>query len=82
MISTAMPSTRQVFMRPGQKLTAALGVVDTKGVDGVVQGISGAVAGVSAGARRLQTGFVRSYALSVFAGAALVVAMMMVVRVW
>jgi NADH-quinone oxidoreductase subunit L len=32
--------------------------------------------------RRLQTGMVRSYALSMFAGAALLVAMMMVVRVW
>lgn len=32
--------------------------------------------------RRLQTGFVRSYALSMFTGAALVVATMMLVRLW
>ncbi|WP_020106658.1 NADH-quinone oxidoreductase subunit L [Nocardia sp. 348MFTsu5.1] len=69
------------FMRPGQKLTSTLGVVDTKGVDGVVRGVVAAVAAVSAGTRRLQTGFVRSYALSVFAGAALLIAMMMVVSV-
>jgi NADH-quinone oxidoreductase subunit L len=70
------------FMRPGQKLTSTLGVVDTKGVDGVVRAVGATVAAVSASTRRLQTGFVRSYALSVFAGAALLIGMMMVVRVW
>jgi NADH-quinone oxidoreductase subunit L len=70
------------FMRPGQKLTTALGLADTKGVDGVVSGVAAAVSGLSTRVRRLQTGMVRSYALSMFAGAALLVAMMMVVRVW
>ncbi|MBA4023576.1 MAG: NADH-quinone oxidoreductase subunit L [Gordonia sp.] len=70
------------FMRPGQKLTTALGLADTKGVDGLVSGVAAAVSGLSTRVRRLQTGLVRSYALSMFAGAALLVAMMMVVRVW
>ncbi|WP_207841675.1 NADH-quinone oxidoreductase subunit L [Williamsia soli] len=70
------------FMRPGQKLTTALGLADTKGVDGLVGGVAAAVSGLSTHVRRLQTGLVRSYALSMFAGAALLVAMMMVVRVW
>ncbi|ORM34032.1 NADH-quinone oxidoreductase subunit L [Williamsia sp. 1135] len=70
------------FMRPGQKLTTALGLADTKGVDGLVSGVGAAVSGLSTHVRRLQTGLVRSYALSMFAGAALLVAMMMVVRVW
>lgn len=70
------------FMRPGQELTRTLEKVDTKGVDGVVNAVVATVAIASAQARRLQTGHVRSYALSTFAGAALLVAMMMLVRVW
>jgi NADH-quinone oxidoreductase subunit L len=70
------------FMRPGQKLTAALGYADSKGVDGVVNGLAGVVGSASARIRKLQTGYVRSYALSMFAGGALLVAMMMLVRVW
>jgi NADH-quinone oxidoreductase subunit L len=70
------------FMRPGQKLTGALGYADSKGVDGLVNGIAGTVGAASARIRRAQTGYVRSYALSMFAGGALLVAMMMLVRVW
>jgi NADH-quinone oxidoreductase subunit L len=70
------------FMRPGQKVTGALGYVDSKGVDGLVNGLADAVGVASARIRRLQTGHVRSYALSMFGGGALLVAMMMLVRVW
>lgn len=62
-----------VFERPGIYLTRFLVFVDNKGVDGVVNGIAAAVGGGSGRLRRLQTGFVRSYALSMLTGAMLVV---------
>ena len=70
------------FMRPGQRLTGALRSADSKGVDGLVNGLAGAVGATSTLFRKVQTGYVRSYALSMFAGGALLVAMMMLVRVW
>jgi NADH-quinone oxidoreductase subunit L len=70
------------FMRPGQVLTADLVVVDDKGIDGVASGLAALVGGASDRLRGLQTGFARSYALSMLGGAALVVAGVLVVRVW
>ncbi|HEY9294482.1 MAG TPA: NADH-quinone oxidoreductase subunit L [Microlunatus sp.] len=58
-----------VFMRPGIGLVAGVTKTDTEGVDGSVMGISGIVAGLSARLRRWQSGFVRSYALTMIAGA-------------
>jgi NADH-quinone oxidoreductase subunit L len=69
-----------VFMRPGQYLTRSLVYVDNRGVDGAVNGLAALIGGTSGRLRRLQTGFVRSYALSMFAGAALVVGAMLLVR--
>lgn len=69
-----------VFMLPGQYFTRILVYFDNRGIDGVVNGIAALVGGSSALLRRLQTGFVRSYALSMFVGAAVVVAAMLVVR--
>jgi NADH-quinone oxidoreductase subunit L len=63
-----------VFEVPGRWLTRALVYVDGKGIDGAVNGLSAAVGGGSGRLRRLQTGFVRSYAMSMLAGALLVVA--------
>ncbi|BBZ34691.1 NADH-quinone oxidoreductase subunit L [Mycolicibacterium confluentis] len=71
-----------VFMRPGEQLTRDLVVVDDKGVEGVSTGLAALVGRTSDGLRRLQTGFARSYALSMFAGAALVIGLMWVVSVW
>jgi NADH-quinone oxidoreductase subunit L len=68
----------EVFMRPGAQLTKALVEVDDKGVDGAVTGIAALVARTSSGLRRVQTGFARSYALSMLAGAALVIAAILV----
>jgi NADH-quinone oxidoreductase subunit L len=68
------------LMRPGQYLTRALVFLDNRGVDGVVNGLAAAIGGTSARVRRLQTGFVRSYALSMFGGALLVVAALLAVR--
>jgi NADH-quinone oxidoreductase subunit L len=62
-----------VFERPGIYLTRALVYLDNKGIDGLVNGIAASVGGGSGRLRRLQTGFVRSYALSMLTGALLVV---------
>ena len=71
-----------VFMKPGQQLTKSLEVFDTKGIGGVVGSFAVVVTGLSALTRKLQTGFVRSYALVMFVGATLVVATMMAVTLW
>lgn len=71
-----------VFMRPGQHLTRSLVFVDNRGIDGLVNTVAAAIGGLSARARRVQTGFVRSYALSMFTGAALVAAALLAVRIW
>ena len=72
----------QVFMRSGQVLTRTLVEVDDKGVDGAASGLAALVGRASDGLRQLQTGFARSYALSMLAGAALVVAAILAVRLW
>jgi NADH-quinone oxidoreductase subunit L len=72
----------EVFMRPGQVLTRGLIDVDDKGVDGTASGLAALVSRTSDGLRQLQTGFARSYALSMLAGAALVVAAILAVRIW
>jgi NADH-quinone oxidoreductase subunit L len=61
-----------VFERPGIYLTRALVYLDNKGIDGLVNGIAAGVGGSSGRLRRLQTGFVRSYALSMLTGVVLV----------
>jgi NADH-quinone oxidoreductase subunit L len=69
-----------VFERPGVYLTRALVYLDNKGVDGLVNGIAASVGGGSGRLRRLQTGFVRSYALSMLTGALLVVGAFLAVQ--
>jgi NADH-quinone oxidoreductase subunit L len=61
-----------LFMRPGDRFVTGLVGFDDGFVDGAVDGTGATFAGMSASVRRLQTGFVRSYALSVLAGAVLV----------
>jgi NADH-quinone oxidoreductase subunit L len=68
-----------VFEAPGRYLTRALVYLDNRGVDGLVNGLAAAVGGGSGRLRRAQTGFVRSYALSILGGALLVVAAMLAV---
>jgi NADH-quinone oxidoreductase subunit L len=45
---------------------------DNRGVDGTVTGLAALIGGSSGRVRRLQTGFVRSYALAMVGGALLV----------
>jgi NADH-quinone oxidoreductase subunit L len=70
-----------VFMRPGQYLTRALVYFDNRGIDGLVNGLAAGIGGTSARVRRLQTGFVRSYALTMLAGALAITATLVLVRV-
>ncbi|MCW2523528.1 MAG: dehydrogenase subunit [Frankiales bacterium] len=69
-----------VLMRPGQWTVRGLVFFDNKGVDGAVNTVAAALGGGSARLRRIQTGFVRSYALSMFAGAAVILAVLLAVR--
>src|SRR5262249_31697662 len=59
-----------VLMRPGQWLTRLSVYFDNRGVDGLVNSLAALVGGTSGRWRKLQNGFVRSYALSMLAGAA------------
>jgi NADH-quinone oxidoreductase subunit L len=69
-----------VIMRPGQWLVRLLVWLDSRGVDGAVNGLAAAFGGGSGRLRRLQTGFVRSYALSMLGGSLLVIAALLMVR--
>ncbi len=69
-----------LLARPGIAMTRALTVMDTSVVDRVVSGTGVGLAAFSARARRTQTGFVRSYALSMLGGTFLVVAALLLVR--
>ena len=72
----------EVFMRPGAQLTEALVEFDDAGVDGSVNALAALVGRLSNRLRGLQTGFARSYALSMLTGAALVVAAILAVQTW
>jgi NADH-quinone oxidoreductase subunit L len=68
-----------LFMRPGDTFVESLVTFDDKVVDGTVDGTGSAGVGMSAAFRRLQTGYVRSYALSILLGALVLVAALMAV---
>jgi NADH-quinone oxidoreductase subunit L len=69
-----------LIARPGTWLSRALVYVDNKGVDGVVNGVAALLGGSSGRLRRVQTGFVRSYALSMLGGGVLLIAALLAVR--
>ena len=69
-----------LIARPGTWLARALVYLDNRGVDGVVNGTAALLGGSSGRLRRLQTGFVRSYALSMLGGGVLVAAALLAVR--
>jgi NADH-quinone oxidoreductase subunit L len=68
------------LMRPGQYLTRALVYLEGRGIDGGVNGVAALIGGSSGRLRRLQTGFVRSYALTLLGGAVLVAVSLLTVR--
>jgi NADH-quinone oxidoreductase subunit L len=70
-----------LVMRPGQWATRLAVYFDNKGVDGVVNGLAAAIGGSSGRLRKVQTGFARTYALSMFLGAAVLVGALLLVRI-
>ena len=70
-----------VLMRPGQWLTRLSVYFDNRGVDGLVNTLAATMGGTSGRLRRLQNGFVRSYALSMFVGAVLLVGALLLVKI-
>ncbi|MET8812785.1 NADH-quinone oxidoreductase subunit L [Streptomyces sp. NPDC004549] len=69
-----------VLVRGGEHLTRSLVYVDHTLVDGVVNGTAAGFGGLSGRLRRVQNGFARSYAVSMFGGAALLVAATLLMR--
>jgi NADH-quinone oxidoreductase subunit L len=69
-----------LVMRPGQWLTRLSVYFDNRGIDGLVNSLAALVGGTSGRWRRMQTGFVRSYALSMLAGGVLLIALLLAVR--
>ncbi|PXY32059.1 NADH-quinone oxidoreductase subunit L [Prauserella muralis] len=65
---------------PGLWLTRFSVFADNRGVDGAVNGLAAGLGGGSGRLRRLQTGFVRSYALSMLGGGVLLVGALLAVR--
>ncbi|MFJ9557289.1 NADH-quinone oxidoreductase subunit L [Nocardiopsis sp. NPDC101807] len=63
-----------LLMRPGQVLTKVLLVVEEKIIDGAVNGLGTGVRDSSRGLGRAQTGFARTYALTMLLGAVIVAA--------
>ena len=70
-----------LFARPGIWLTRASVYADAKGIDGAVNGTAAVLGGLSGRWRHWQNGFVRSYALSMFAGTLVVIVMLLLVRI-
>jgi NADH-quinone oxidoreductase subunit L len=70
-----------VLMRPGQWLTRLSVYFDNRGIDGLVNTLAATLGGTSGRLRRLQTGFVRSYALSMLVGAVLLVGALLLVKI-
>jgi NADH-quinone oxidoreductase subunit L len=69
-----------VLVRGGEHLTRSLVYLDHSLVDGVVNGTAASVGGLSGRLRRLQNGYVRSYAVSMLGGTAVVVAATLLMR--
>lgn len=69
-----------VLVRGGEHLTRSLVYVDHSLVDGVVNGTAASFGGASGRLRKLQNGFVRSYAVSMFGGTAVLIAATLLMR--
>jgi NADH-quinone oxidoreductase subunit L len=69
-----------ILMRPGDRLVNGLVTFDRSVVDGAAEGTATSFTGISGALRMAQNGYVRSYALSVLGGAALVLLALLVVN--
>jgi len=70
----------EVIVKPGYQGIRGLAVFDRSTVDGTVMGTASALSGISSRFRLAQNGFVRSYALAVLAGAALLLLALLAVN--
>jgi NADH-quinone oxidoreductase subunit L len=70
----------EFLMRPGDRFVNGLVAFDEYAVDGAAEGTGTGFVGIAGGLRRLQNGYVRSYALSLLGGAVLVVLALLVVN--
>jgi NADH-quinone oxidoreductase subunit L len=61
-----------VLMRPGQQLSDGLLRLEDDGIDGAVNGTGSVISQISGQLRKVQNGFVRSYALTMVLGAVVV----------
>ncbi|OON78421.1 NADH-quinone oxidoreductase subunit L [Streptomyces tsukubensis] len=69
-----------VLVRGGEHLTRSLVYLDHSLVDGVVNGTAASVGGLSGRLRKVQNGMVRSYAVSMFGGTAVLIAATLLMR--
>jgi NADH-quinone oxidoreductase subunit L len=69
-----------LLVEPGKHLTRSLVYADRAGVDGTVVGVSRLPVGLGELTRKIQTGFVRSYAASMLVGLVVLVAVVLAVQ--
>nr|WP_203673627.1 MULTISPECIES: NADH-quinone oxidoreductase subunit L [unclassified Streptomyces] len=69
-----------VLVRGGEHLTRSLVYLDHSLVDGAVNGTAAGVGGLSGRMRKLQNGYVRSYAVSMLGGTAVLIAATLLMR--
>ena len=69
-----------LFMRPGIHLTRGLVFADARGVDGAVGGLAALIGGISSRLRHLQTGYARSYALTMLTGVVTILGALWVIQ--
>ncbi|GAA1152989.1 NADH-quinone oxidoreductase subunit L [Streptomyces hebeiensis] len=69
-----------VLVRGGEHLTRSLVYVDHTLVDGVVNGTAASFGGLSGRLRKLQNGYARSYAVTMFGGTAVLIAATLLMR--
>ena len=70
----------EFIVRPGKRFNVGLAAFDSGFVDGGAMGTASAFRGISSRLRLVQNGFVRSYALGLLGGAALVLLALLVVN--
>ena len=78
--STRTRSTTSLLVEPGQALTRSLVYVDRTAIDGTVTGVGLSTVRLGGCVRRLQTGYVRSYAASMLLGLVVLVVVVLLVQ--
>jgi NADH-quinone oxidoreductase subunit L len=70
-----------LLVEPGQALTRSLVYVDRTAIDGTVSSVGRLTVGLGEIARRVQTGYVRSYAASMLLGLVVLVVVVLVIQI-